>query len=98
MPIELSFSPNRLYYGDCLDVLKGWPAECVDLVYLDPPQLEGELPVEHGQDPAHRERLDPEHEPRGGEDNDAVKLRWKQGRRLRGGGCVMTHDGCHFFS
>ena len=37
MSIELSFSPNRLYYGDCLDVLKGWPAECVDLVYLDPP-------------------------------------------------------------
>lgn len=23
---ELSFSPNRLYYGDCLDVLRGWPA------------------------------------------------------------------------
>ena len=37
MPTELSFSPNRLYYGDCLDVLRGWPAECVDLVYLDPP-------------------------------------------------------------
>ena len=34
---ELSFSPNRLYFGDCLDVLRGWPAECVDLVYLDPP-------------------------------------------------------------
>ena len=37
MPIELAFSPNRLYYGDCLDVLRGWPEDCVDLVYLDPP-------------------------------------------------------------
>ena len=34
---ELNFFPNRLYYGDCLNVLRGWPAECVDLVYLDPP-------------------------------------------------------------
>ena len=33
----LKFVPNSLYYGDCLDVLKGWPAACVDLVYLDPP-------------------------------------------------------------
>ena len=37
MAIEISFSPNRLYYGDCLDVLREWPAECVDLIYLDPP-------------------------------------------------------------
>ena len=37
MPTELSFSPNRLYYGDCLDVMRGWQAECVDLIYLDPP-------------------------------------------------------------
>lgn len=28
---------NKLYYGDCLTVLKDIPAECVDLVYLDPP-------------------------------------------------------------
>ena len=37
MTTALDFAPNRLYYGDCLDVLRGWPAECVDLVYLDPP-------------------------------------------------------------
>ena len=56
--------------------------------------------AEHGQDAAHRERLDPEHEPRGGEDDDAVKPRWqrgpKQGRRLRGGGCITIQDGYHF--
>ena len=33
----LKFEPNSLYYGDCLHVLSGWPAGCVDLVYLDPP-------------------------------------------------------------
>ena len=31
------FRPNTLYYGDNFDVLRGFPAECVDLVYLDPP-------------------------------------------------------------
>lgn len=29
--------PNRLYYGDCLDVLRDLPSESVDLIYLDPP-------------------------------------------------------------
>ena len=28
---------QTLYYGDCLDWMQGWPDECVDLVYLDPP-------------------------------------------------------------
>ncbi|MEO6248009.1 MAG: hypothetical protein ABIO85_05430 [Sphingomicrobium sp.] len=28
---------NKPYYGDNLDVLRGFPDECVDLVYLDPP-------------------------------------------------------------
>ncbi|HET7709132.1 MAG TPA: DNA methyltransferase, partial [Sphingomicrobium sp.] len=28
---------NRLYYGDNLEVLRGFPDECVDLIYLDPP-------------------------------------------------------------
>ena len=37
MKTSLDFAPNRLYYGDCLEVLRGWPSECVDLVYLDPP-------------------------------------------------------------
>ena len=34
---ELGFKPNRLYYGDCLEILRGWAADCVDLIYLDPP-------------------------------------------------------------
>ncbi len=29
--------PNSLYYGDCLDVLSSWPADTIDLCYLDPP-------------------------------------------------------------
>lgn len=29
--------PNTLHYGDCLDILRGMEAECVDLIYLDPP-------------------------------------------------------------
>lgn len=28
---------DSLYYGDCLEVMQGWPDEFVDLVYLDPP-------------------------------------------------------------
>ena len=28
---------NSLYYGDCLDWMGKWPADSVDLVYLDPP-------------------------------------------------------------
>ena len=31
------FRPNTLYYGDNLRVLRDFPPECVDLVYLDPP-------------------------------------------------------------
>lgn len=31
------FAPNTLYYGDNLHVLRDFPSECVDLVYLDPP-------------------------------------------------------------
>ena len=31
-------SPNRLYFGDCLDVMReDIPSESVDLIYLDPP-------------------------------------------------------------
>jgi site-specific DNA-methyltransferase (adenine-specific) len=29
--------PNRLYFGDCLDIMKSLEGETVDLVYLDPP-------------------------------------------------------------
>ncbi len=28
---------GTLYYGDCLDWMREWPAETVDLIYLDPP-------------------------------------------------------------
>ena len=31
------FKPNSLYYGDCLDWMREWEADCVDLIYLDPP-------------------------------------------------------------
>ena len=31
-------APNRLYFGDCLDVMReDIPDESVDLIYLDPP-------------------------------------------------------------
>ncbi len=33
----MKVAPNALYYGDCLDVMRGWPDEIVDLCYLDPP-------------------------------------------------------------
>lgn len=29
--------PDALYYGDCLDWMREWPSESVDLIYLDPP-------------------------------------------------------------
>ena len=30
---------NSLHYGDCLEVMKQWPDESVDLIYLDPPLI-----------------------------------------------------------
>ena len=30
-------TPQTLCYGDCLDWMGRWPADCVDLIYLDPP-------------------------------------------------------------
>lgn len=32
-----AIEPNRLYYGDCLEVMQGWRDSQVDLIYLDPP-------------------------------------------------------------
>jgi site-specific DNA-methyltransferase (adenine-specific) len=29
--------PNSLYYGDCLDIMRQFPNEYVDLICLDPP-------------------------------------------------------------
>ena len=31
------FSPQTVYCGDCLDILPRFPANCVDLIYIDPP-------------------------------------------------------------
>ena len=31
------FRHNSLYYGDCLDWMREWESDCVDLIYLDPP-------------------------------------------------------------
>lgn len=31
------FAPNRLYYGDCLDIMAGFPDSYIDLICLDPP-------------------------------------------------------------
>lgn len=33
----MKFEKNTLYFGDCLQIMRDWPAECVDLIYLDPP-------------------------------------------------------------
>ncbi len=33
----MQFRHDSLFYGDCLEVMRAWPAACVDLVYLDPP-------------------------------------------------------------
>ena len=33
----MNIAPNRLYYGDCLDIMAGFPDSCIDLICLDPP-------------------------------------------------------------
>ena len=33
----MSFHPNAIYCGDCKEVLRHFPENCVDLIYLDPP-------------------------------------------------------------
>ena len=35
--MNLTFAPNTLYYGDCLEIMRDFPDECIDLIYLDPP-------------------------------------------------------------
>ena len=32
---------NRLFFGDCLHVMRMLPSECIDLIYLDPPFFSG---------------------------------------------------------
>lgn len=34
---QLTAQPNTLYYGDCLDIMKKFPSEWIDLICLDPP-------------------------------------------------------------
>lgn len=31
------FTPQTVYCGDCLEILKHFPSETVDLIYIDPP-------------------------------------------------------------
>ena len=31
------FTPQTVYCGNCVDILKHFPSERVDLVYIDPP-------------------------------------------------------------
>ncbi|HEV2138578.1 MAG TPA: DNA methyltransferase [Nitrososphaerales archaeon] len=33
----VSFEPNRIYCGDCAEVLSRFPEGCIDLIYADPP-------------------------------------------------------------
>ena len=33
----IAFEPYSIYRGDCLEILKHFPDECVDLIYIDPP-------------------------------------------------------------
>ncbi len=41
MEIKYHFKPNTVYCGDNLRVLKYFPDECVDLIYIDPPFFSG---------------------------------------------------------
>jgi DNA modification methylase len=33
----ITFDPYTIYRGDCLEILKHFPSNCVDLIYVDPP-------------------------------------------------------------
>ena len=35
--MNADFCPDTLYYGDCLEVMRQWSADVVDLVVMDPP-------------------------------------------------------------
>ena len=35
--MNIPFKPNSLYYGDCLDIMRDFPDESIDLICLDPP-------------------------------------------------------------
>ena len=57
---QLVFKPNTLYHGDCLDVMNGWEAACVDLIYLDPPfNSDANYNILFGKDQAGKPRDEP---------------------------------------
>ena len=35
--MNIPFKPNSLYYGDCLNIMRDFPDESIDLICLDPP-------------------------------------------------------------
>ena len=35
--MNIRFTPNTLYYGDCLDIMADFPDNSIDLICLDPP-------------------------------------------------------------
>ncbi|MDE0184682.1 MAG: site-specific DNA-methyltransferase [Candidatus Poribacteria bacterium] len=35
--MDITYKPNTLYYGDCLEVMRSFPSDSIDLIYLDPP-------------------------------------------------------------
>lgn len=35
--VNIGVQHNQLYYGDNLTIMQGFPDECIDLIYLDPP-------------------------------------------------------------
>jgi len=77
----LVFKPNTLYHGDCLDIIDGWDADCVDLIYLDPPfNSNANYNVLYGKDTAGKPRDEPAQ-------FTAFKDTWfwsaESGRRLR---------------
>ena len=41
MELKYYLNPNRIYCGDNLKVLKAFPDECIDLIYIDPPFFSG---------------------------------------------------------
>lgn len=41
-PKDVSFKPNTIYAGDCKEVLRHFPENCVDMVYADPPFFSNE--------------------------------------------------------
>jgi len=57
---QYAFRPNTLYHGDCLEVMKRWDDDSVDLIYLDPPfNSNANYNILYGKDPAGQPRDEP---------------------------------------